>query len=521
MKTKKYLWTLYLIITTIVISIGTQIYFNYKNYQKNKQQFINEVQISLDNATDVYYAELVKSAPVFDELFTNINTHDIESVNVNKTESKMDMTILMDSLKSKSQKTISSTLTNKQFSENDSTAITIYIFDGKFEDKSNITMDWESYDKRENKSNKLKNKHDKLYKRERKVTDSIKFIRHITKLVNSISSDSLNFKKLDSIVTTEFKRKNIQLSYQLNHYRFGNLIASNTKIDTINTIKTFSKSVYLKRAEKIELRYPNQTKTYLKKGLLGILLSLLLSIAIILSLFYLLNIINKQKQIAEIKNDFISNITHEFKTPITTIGLATEALKVFSRDNNQIKTDEYLDITKNQIVKLNKMVEKVLETSVLEKDKLLLDKQPTDIVKLINQCVNKQFLHDDKSIKFSTEKDKIILNLDTFHFENAINNLIDNAIKYGGNKIGISLKSKSENIIITIRDNGKIKSDQKAKLFDKFYRIPKGNTHNIKGFGIGLYYTKKIIEKHQGSIIIANTLQTTFIIKLPKNAKQY
>jgi len=508
MKQKKYLWTLYLIITTIVISIATQLYFNYKNYQKNKQQFINEVQISLDNATDVYYAELIKTAPIFADFFTDIDMDNILSVNMDKNSSNTNLTIVMDSIKGSSKKTVTSKL--KSIGKKDSTEITVFLFDGIFKNKPNIKMDWESFDKKNDKSNYFK------FPR-KKSTDSIKFIRNISKLFHSITSDSLNFKKLDSIVKTEFYRKNIQLPYQLSYYRFNKLIASNKKIDTLNTIKTYSKSVYLKRNEKIELIYPNQTKTYVKKGLLGIFLSLILSIAIIASLFYLLNIIKKQKAIAEIRNDFISNITHEFKTPITTIGLALEGIKNFTEQGEKQKTKEYLDITNNQLQKLTVMVEKVLETSSLDSENLLLHKEPTDVIEIIEKITTKfRVSYPEKELKFTANTTKEILQLDSFHFENAINNILDNAYKYGGNLIKVTINSAIENTEITIYDSGSIPKAQRQKIFDKFYRIPQGNQHDVKGFGIGLYYAKKIIEKHQGTIKLVASKETTFKISIPK-----
>ncbi len=501
MNSKKYTWLLYLIITTIVISIGTQIFFNYKNYQKNKQQFINDVQISLDNATDLYYSELIKTAPIFDTLSLNTT--------LNKNSSSSNLTVLMNANNQELKDSLSLSLKNKSSNKKDN-EITVYIFDGKFKDKSKIKMDWNSFD------NKKTNPKSNFKFSKRKATDSIKFIRNISKLFNSISNNSLEFTTLDSLVKTELNRKKIQLNYQLNHYKFNKIVAFNKKIDTLNTIKTLSKSVYLKRNEKVELIYPNQTKKYLKKGFLGILLSFLLSTAIISSLFYLLYIIKKQKQLAEIKNDFISNITHEFKTPITTIGLATNSIKEFIHQKNYNKTNEYLSITKNQLNKLQLMVEKVLETSILDQDELHLEKTPIDVVKLIYQIVEKHRLNSTKSILFKTDAPSILLVLDSFHFENAINNLIDNAIKYGGDLIEIRLKSFPKTIEIFIKDNGRIDKVHQDKLFDKFYRIPQGNTHNVKGFGIGLYYTKKIIEKHQGSIILTDDNQTSFKITLVK-----
>jgi signal transduction histidine kinase len=235
-------------------------------------------------------------------------------------------------------------------------------------------------------------------------------------------------------------------------------------------------------------------------------------------LFYLLKIINKQKELAEIKNDLISNITHEFKTPITTVSAALEAIETFNAIDDKEKTKKYLSISSLQLKKLHLMVEKLLETATLDSENLLLKKEEIDVVELVKNVSLKNELNlEQKNISFNSFKDKFTVTLDPFHFENAISNLIDNAIKYGGNKIELHLNLVLNNLEITIADNGNsIDKSQRDKIFDKFYRIPKGNTHDVKGFGIGLYYTKKIIEKHGGEIhLIPNSTNTIFKITLP------
>ena len=214
----------------------------------------------------------------------------------------------------------------------------------------------------------------------------------------------------------------------------------------------------------------------------------------------------------------ISNITHEFKTPITTVSTAIEAMNSFNILNDTTKTKEYLSISGNQLTKLSLMVEKLLETAILDSDKLMLQKETVDVVWLIEECVKKQaFVNSEKEISFSTNVKELLVRIDVFHFENAIANLIDNAIKYGGNAIEISVNAVLGSLEINVADNNKngIDRNQRDKIFDKFYRIPKGNTHDVKGFGIGLYYTKKIIEKHGGTISLeSETKNTVFKIKI-------
>ncbi|MBC8643729.1 HAMP domain-containing histidine kinase [Flavobacterium lindanitolerans] len=143
------------------------------------------------------------------------------------------------------------------------------------------------------------------------------------------------------------------------------------------------------------------------------------------------------------------------------------------------------------------MVEKLLETATLDTDKLLLHKEPTNIISTIRNLVEKhKVIHPEKNISFHSNMEQLIVEIDPFYFENTLSNLIDNALKYGGNIIDIYLKYTANILEIMVQDNGPgIEKDQREKIFDKFYRIPKGNRHDVKGFGIGLYYSKKIIDK--------------------------
>ncbi len=233
----------------------------------------------------------------------------------------------------------------------------------------------------------------------------------------------------------------------------------------------------------------------------------------------MLKTIYKQKQLAEIKNDLINNITHEFKTPIATIATAMEALRSFNALDDKTKTENYISIADSQVHKLNEMVEKILETAALNQEDLVLNKKPVNIGGCIKEVIEKyKIINPDKTFKLNNVLGKTQLNLDKFHFENAVGNIIDNAVKYGGNTITIELTSDNNTVIILIKDNGNgIHKTQKDKVFEQFYRIPTGNTHDVKGFGIGLYYTKNIIEKHGGkvNIVYDKNNNTLFKIELP------
>ena len=497
MKQQRTNWILYFIIATIAITVVVQVYWNYKNYQVNKQQFINQVQISLDNAVQAYYADIAKQDKVIFVSMDASNVEDLPSF-----EKFRDMNI--------------DSIINRYNPKHHNHSDTI-IVDARVE--GNMPYPQKVIDSILNSRQatlqaKLSNFNNNI----QKYRDSIRLFNEVSSLYVSISEDSLNFKKLQSFLNTEFDRKQIVLPYQLKRYDYKGLI-DELKVDSLPDafLTTSAKSAYLRPGEKLELQYANITKAVLQKSSMGILLSTLLTIAIISSLLYLLNVINKQKQLAEIKNDLISNITHEFKTPITTISTALEAIQHFDALNDPEKAKKYLSISDKQLKKLHLMVEKLLETATLDSEKLLLKKESLNVIDFIEKIVEKQkTLDTNKTITFRSNTEELLLNLDAFHFENAITNLVDNAIKYGGDTIEVNITKVLETVEITVVDNGgTIDKSQREKIFDKFYRIPKGNTHDVKGFGIGLYYSKKIIEKHHGTIqLIPDAKHTIFKITL-------
>ncbi len=494
MNHKKYSLILYIIISTVALTIAIQVYWNYKNYEINTQRYKNEVQISLDNAVENYYANLAKENNF---AFVEIQSDSIGHNTKQSSEITFDTTFLKSTLDGIDRQFNNDTVYHKK---------NIRGFTQIIDSNSGITFINDTMKR-------------VTIVRGKKETDSLRLIKGITSIYISLNRDSLDFEKLNLMIKKELRRKNISIAYTLTHYN-NDVETNRFQAATFagDPFKTLAKSTYLKSDEKLEMIFPNETKVILKRGVLGILLSSILAIAIIASLFFLLHIIKKQKALAEIKNDLISNITHEFKTPITTISTAVEAMNSFNILNDSAKTKEYLSISDHQLKKLSLMVEKLLETAVLDSDKLMLQKEPIDIVWLIEECVKKQeFVNEQKHISFSSNVKTLFIDIDAFHFENAIANLIDNAIKYGGNSIEVSVNVVLDILEIKVADNNQnsIDKNQRNKIFDKFYRIPKGNTHDVKGFGIGLYYTKKIIEKHGGVISLgSDTKNTVFKIKI-------
>ncbi|MDC1343157.1 HAMP domain-containing histidine kinase [Flavobacteriaceae bacterium] len=501
MNAKKQHWTLYSITATIVLTIAVQLYWNYNNYLDNKQRVKNEIQSSLDTAIDEYYTDLSKS-----NFFAII---DYDSINSKSSFLKDFWNEDINS--SKSKVSISSIKISSDYKGDVSTIPKI--LDSIF---TTDTIEFEFNDK------KVTPKTSTKYQPERQKikisSDSLKFLKGIQSVAIALNNDDINFTKLDSIFTNQLSKKYIKTPHYLvlldKDIKVG---GSNKAKDIELSLFSNSKSTFLRPDQNLRAYYEDPTIQALKKSSTGILLSLLLSLSVIFCLIYLLKIISTQKELAEIKNDLINNITHEFKTPIATISTAIEAIESFNVTDNKEKTKQYAAISAFQLKKLHQMVEKLLETATLDSESLLLQKEPTNIVDLIAKITKKFELLTKKNINFTTNIDSKILKIDRFHFENTISNLVDNAIKYGGDSIEVTLNSVLNVTEISVADNGKgIDKSQQERIFDKFYRVPKGNTHDVKGFGIGLYYTQKIIEKHNGSINVSSNFDNTiFKLQIP------
>jgi signal transduction histidine kinase len=502
MNDKRYQWILYVIVFVILGTIAIQVYWNYKNYLVNKQQLINDVQISLDNVVDAYYANLAEKSSI--GFFIETTSQE----NFFGDDGKFDSII---------QKL---NITRKGFSNLDSLDIGINDIDGikVFKGvKADSLLNSIHNNAVVPKKNALGFKKRMLTIDDSESIDNLKTLT--SKVIFSISQDSLDLNVIDSLLQSELTRKDLKINFGLSFTTADkSTVNYNNSILQISELQTISKSPFLPKDSTLKVYFTNETKVILKRILTGILISTILVLVVVSCLFYLLKIIKHQKQLAEVKNDLISNITHEFKTPIATISVALESIKNFNVIDDKEKTKTYLDMSNNQLSKLNIMVEKLLETATLDSDNLELNKEPIDIVGFLTAIIDKhQIQTETKIINFTTSKDEIIANVDVFHFENAINNVIDNAIKYGGEIIWINLATHKNALEIAISDNGNtITKANRDKIFEKFYRVSKGNTHDVKGFGIGLYYTKKIIEKHQGTIQLdLNKKQTTFKISLP------
>ena len=247
-------------------------------------------------------------------------------------------------------------------------------------------------------------------------------------------------------------------------------------------------------------------------------------IVLLVTFFFLysLVIIFRQKKVSEVKNDFINNMTHELKTPISTISLSSEMLLQIA-DSSQGQIRKYAGIIFDENKRLEQQVERVLNVAKLDKNELILNKEPFDLRELILQLKdNFEVFQMDKSSRIDLDltTESHVLLADPVHITNVLHNLSDNAVKYSEGPIQISITTSiiSSVMVIEFSDKGLgISKEHQKSIFEKFYRVPTGDVHNVKGFGLGLYYVKMIIEAHKGKISLKSIPGegTTFTIKLP------
>jgi two-component system, OmpR family, phosphate regulon sensor histidine kinase PhoR len=236
-----------------------------------------------------------------------------------------------------------------------------------------------------------------------------------------------------------------------------------------------------------------------------------------------INVILKQKRLSEIKTDFINNMTHELKTPISTIALSSDVLMKGDFSNNPEKLKRYAGIIYKENKRLENQVERVLNVAKMDKESIQLKKTQVNVHEIIEEIKDNfefnQFANGGE-LFVELNAEKFIVDGDLVHLTNVFYNLIDNACKYCEVKPEIHIKTENNSVFLqlTISDNGiGIKRENLSMIFDKFYRVPTGNLHNVKGFGLGLFYVKLIIEQHGGKINVKSTLGkgTSFIIQLP------
>jgi len=341
-------------------------------------------------------------------------------------------------------------------------------------------------------------------------------VDHIFNLLYGVDSlqDSLKLKEINTAYAGALKQQKLDIPFTV--LRLDNADASNESTLNEVTVGFVNPITY-------KLKLGNTFPYLIKRISLPILFSILLLGITVLSFVLLYRSLLKQRRLAELKNEFISNITHELKTPIATVGVAIEALKNFNAMQDPQKTREYLDISSSELQRLSLLVDKVLKLSMFEKKEIDLKYEPVNLKDVVDEVAASMRLQLEKHHALVSVAADGDLNLqgDKLHLQSVVFNLLDNAIKYSKSnpEIQIDLKEQNCNIVMSVTDNGiGISPEYKDKVFDKFFRIPHGDMHNAKGYGLGLSYVAHVVKKHKGTISVETQpgIGTTFIITLPK-----
>jgi len=335
----------------------------------------------------------------------------------------------------------------------------------------------------------------------------------------------INLAKFDSILSQELIKNNLDvihytqaIEFKKDSIRYSSLPAS---VDTTGMQKythyydlddNYGYVVYIEAVSKhilIQMR--------------GILVaSFIILIILGFSFWYLVRTLIRQKTLEEMKTDFTNNITHELKTPIAVAYAATDAMLNFNLADEKSKRDKYLHITQEQLQRLSGLVEQILSMSMESRKTFRFKKEEIHIEPLLHSLIEQHTLKADKKVQFNVNikpKD-LTIEADRTHFSNVISNLIDNAVKYSNENAYITINAglKDNKFEISVADNGiGIAADRQKYIFDKFYRVPTGNLHNVKGYGLGLYYVKTMIEKMNGTITLQSELGkgSIFTVTIP------
>ena len=343
----------------------------------------------------------------------------------------------------------------------------------------------------------------------------------------------INQKQIDTLLEKSLSKHGIDASYQ---YAVFSIPQREIVYYTADNPQELAESGYktplfpndfFGSSSFLAVSFPNKTGYILRQVGFTLASSALLMLTVIGCFAYAIHTIFRQKKLSEMKNDFINNMTHEFKTPIATVSMAVEALNDPQLSQQPNILQRYLGIIKEENARLGQQVEKVLQIARLDRQKLELKPEAVNVHELIERIAEKQQLQlgERGFIDLKLMAEQPVIEADRLHLTNILSNLLDNAIKYSKERVDITVCTSETEINqrpffqLEVEDKGiGISRENLGKIFDKFYRVPTGNVHNVKGFGLGLAYVKLSVEAHGGNIRAESKagIGSRFIVQLPK-----
>jgi two-component system, OmpR family, phosphate regulon sensor histidine kinase PhoR len=331
---------------------------------------------------------------------------------------------------------------------------------------------------------------------------------------------------LEFLLRSEFEKRNIAADFEYGVYdcssekmKYGDYVQMQATVGKITAkrLPTWSNHAYY-----FGVQFPNREAHLINQMGIWSFSSMVL-LLVILFFGYTLFVILKQKRLSEIQKDFINNMTHEFKTPISTIAVSTEVLKNPDIVHQPERLLNYTTIIEKENIRLKHQVERVLQMAKFDKEDIGLKKEAIDVHQIIQDAIHNSSLPLQEKggrIQCDLQAVNAVIEADRLHLINVFYNLIDNAIKYCQQSPEIHISTRNENryLCINVKDNGLgVARENHKKIFQKFYRVPTGDVHDVKGFGLGLHYVKSVIQAHRGTIKIESDLDhgSVFKISLP------
>ncbi|MEX0966382.1 MAG: HAMP domain-containing sensor histidine kinase [Bacteroidia bacterium] len=331
--------------------------------------------------------------------------------------------------------------------------------------------------------------------------------------------ERLDYAKLEEYLQQEFENRDLQLNFEtaiINDAKDSFLYLS-SEATQANLARSefraalFPTDIFADQSTMLVVSFPDQQIYLLKRVLWMLLFSGLFILIIVYSFFWMVNNLLRQEKLSAMKTDFINNMTHELKTPISTISLATQALRDSELDRTQELLDRFTGIISSETKRLESQVERVLQIAKMEKGQVTMEKDWFDAREAITDVVESmQMLVEEKGgeMHYKPLTEPLSICADRMHFINVLGNLLDNAMKYTESKpvITVSAEPVNSGLQISVADNGiGMSQEQQRRVFEKFYRIPTGNLHNVKGFGLGLSYVKSIVDAHGGHVSLKSS----------------
>jgi hypothetical protein len=516
----KYILSLSLAAISLIILVGILFYWNINNYQKEKTELFDKIKNQLDlvigdfnDSIFVTFIDDIQADPTAN-VSTLIKSYGFLADTLNDVDWTIDPNLQIESHEI-------------EINVNDRTSGLIIEMKQEDHDDSIVFERIERFPKSLNRDIKSKITFEKSLSHKDSLVTSVtkKHIAQERFTIKDSIIDTLSKQENEHILYTNRFNKSIQRRFihRLDSLKI-NIPFNSEELKTSNNI---TKSFNIDNAfysQNYKLSFFNYKWFVIKQIIPNVFLSSLVVSMMFLSFFFMFYHWKKQSDLIKFKNEFMSNMTHELKTPISTVGVAIEAISDFGFDKNPSKRREYLDIAKHEVSRLNLLVDKVLKMTAFDEQVETLNKQSLDLNTLCASVIKSLKLHFEKhqvTLDYMPSKNVALIQADKVHLSNVIYNIIDNAIKYSGEapEISISIYPTSAYWNVQISDKGQgIESKHLDKVFDRFFRATQDDIHDVKGYGLGLNYAKDIIEKHEGILNIKSEINkgTTVTIKLKK-----